>query len=154
VGCNCLSRAYDLAGVLGWVVASFFGKPLIEFLDLRRKVHEEIVYTGNVGFMDLQDEKQRARYDEAVENLRRLGAKVQAIDVAATTPLRFVLLKVGFNLEQAGRGLIGLSNSLHLRDGGRMMQTAWIQNGLKLPRDFTDEQIRESRKRMEQGGQM
>ena len=38
-------------GVAAWIVVSFFGKPLLDFLKLKSQVHEEIVFTGNVGAM-------------------------------------------------------------------------------------------------------
>ncbi len=131
-----------LLGVMGWLITSFFAKPLIDFLDLRRKVHEEIVYTGNIGAMQLGQEEDRAKFDEAVEDLRRLGAKVQATNVAATWPLRIFLSRFGYDLGKAGRGLIGLSNSLHLGDGSRELQTNWVQKGMKLPCDYRDEQLK------------
>jgi hypothetical protein len=40
-----------LLGVIGWLVASFFAKPFLDFLNLRSQVHEEIIFTGNVGTM-------------------------------------------------------------------------------------------------------
>jgi hypothetical protein len=83
-----------LLGVIGWLITSFIGKPFIDFLDLRRKVHEEIVYTGNIGAMQLGQEDQRAKFEGAFENLRRLGAKVQATHVAATRPLRILPVAV------------------------------------------------------------
>jgi hypothetical protein len=130
-------------GITGWLVASFFGKPLVEFLDLRRKVHEEIVYTGNVSTMSLEIPEEKRRYEAAFENLRRLGAKVQATNVASSWPLRLFLRKTGYNLAQAGGGLIGLSNSLHLEDGSKAIQRNSIQKGLRLPVDYTDQQIKD-----------
>ncbi|MGO9719147.1 MAG: hypothetical protein ACLPIG_11145 [Methylocella sp.] len=40
-----------LLGAAGWLAASFFGKPLLDFLNLRGQVHEEIIFTGNIGQM-------------------------------------------------------------------------------------------------------
>src|SRR5579864_6571056 len=137
-----------LLGGLGWIVASFFGKPLIEVYDLRRRVHEEIVYTGDISGYQFEDEKQRPVFLEAVENLRRLGAKVQAMNVSATESLRLFLSKRGYDLKLAGGGLIGLSNSLHARDGNRLVQTNAVQKGLELSRDYSDEQIRDTTARM------
>ena len=124
-------------------MTSFFGKPFVEFLDLRRKVHEEIVYTGNVRAIGFGIKENKVRFDEAVENLRRLGARVQAMNVSAAWPLRLFLEKTGYNLGQAGAALIGLSNSFHLEDGSRDEQTNAIQKGLDLPRDYTDEILKQ-----------
>jgi hypothetical protein len=66
--------------------------------------------------------------------------------------LRLFLAWTGFDLTQAGKGLIGLSNSLHLQDGSRAVQTNWVQKGLKLPRDHTDDLLKTVVKVMERRG--
>jgi Na+-driven multidrug efflux pump len=123
--------------VVGWIVFNFFAKPLVDFLSLRSQVHEEIIFTRNIGPMVAGT----ADHLKAVESLRRLGAKVQAMDENVSIsslwlvflPLRWFLSKQGYDLRRAGRGLIGLSNSLALTDGGRAYETKLIQVALKLP---------------------
>jgi hypothetical protein len=133
-----------LLGVIGWFAASFFAKPLIDFLNLRSQVHEEIIFTGNVGAMVTDT----PAYDKAVDSLRRLGARVQAANVSASKPLRWFLSRAGYDLHKAGGGLIGLSNSLITTDGSRALQTNSIQVGLRLPRDYDDELLRQVVERM------
>lgn len=126
-----------LLGVVGWIVTSFFAKPLVDFLSLRSQVHEEIIFTGNISPMVAGT----ADHLKAVESLRRLGAKVQAMNENVSIsslwlvflPLRWFLSKQGYDLRRAGRGLIGLSNSLALTDGGSAHETKSIQVALKLP---------------------
>lgn len=50
-------------------------------------------------------------------------------------------------MERAGNALIGLSNSLYKEDGLRAIKSDEIQKGLKLPREYTDDQIREIRRK-------
>lgn len=85
---------------------------------------------------------QTERYDAAVEELRRLGAKIQATSVAASSALRTFLAKSGYDLQQAGGGLIALSNTLHTEDGSKAIHKDAIQKGLRLPRDYSDERIK------------
>jgi hypothetical protein len=118
-----------LLGVVGWFVTGFFGKPLLDFLNLKSLVHEEIVFTGNVDAMVAST----ANYDTAVVSLRRLGAKVQATNVSASPPLQWFLSVRGYDLVKAGRGLIGLSNSLASTDGSRAHHMNRIRAALKLP---------------------
>jgi len=122
-----------LLGVGGWIVISFFAKPLLDFLNLRSQVHEEIIFTGNIGPMA----EGTANYDKAVESLRRLGAKVQATNVSVSSlpfvPLGWFLSMQGYDLVRAGRGLIGLSNSLTKTNGSRAHHINSIQAALKLP---------------------
>ena len=110
-----------LLGVGGWIVISFFGKPLLDFLNLKSQVHEEIIFTGNIGPMVAGT----PNHDKAVESLRRLGAKVQAMNANVSVsslpfvflPLRWFLSMQRYDLRRAGRGLVGLSNSLATEDG-------------------------------------
>jgi hypothetical protein len=98
-------------------------------------VHEEIIFTGNIDPMVAGE----ADHLKAFESLRRLGAKLQAMNENISSlrlvflPLRWFLSKQGYDLRRAGRGLIGLSNSLALTDGSRAHQINSIQAGLKLP---------------------
>jgi len=110
-----------LLGVAGWLAASFFGKPLLDFLNLRGQVHEEVIFTANVGQM--------------VANTCRLGAKLHATNVTTSYLLRWYLSIFGYDLAKAGGGLIGLSNSLGNIVGSRAFHNNSIQVGLKLPRD-------------------
>jgi hypothetical protein len=121
--------------IAGWLGASFFGKPLLDFRTLKSQVHEEIVFTGNMGGMVVPD-------DKTVESLRRLGARVQATDVSASRPLKWFLRVRGYDLVKAGRSLIGLSNSLASTDGSRALFIDSIQAGLKLPRDHDKDYLR------------
>jgi hypothetical protein len=122
-------------GVVGWFVASFFGRPYLDFLSLRSQVQEEIIFTGNVGPMTAHS---TADYEKAVGSLRRLGAKMQAMDVSAQPP-RWFLSLLGFDLAKAGRNLIGLSNAL--TDDGRVLHVDKIEVALNLPRSSTDDYL-------------
>lgn len=132
-----LQRALDgdeAAGGAGWLATSFFAKPFLDFLRLRGRVHEEIIFTANIGAMVVHT----TDYDKAVDALRRLGAKVQAMNVTDSRALRMFLRVRGYDLAKAGGGLIGLSNSLAKDDGSRALHRNSIQVGLKLPRDYDD----------------
>jgi hypothetical protein len=119
-----------LLGIVGWCVASFLATPFLDFLNLRRRVHEEVIFTGNIDAMVAG----KPEYEKAVNTLRRLGAKVQATNVAAAPPLLWFLRIRGYDLRRAGRSLIGLSNSLAETDDIRRPHTNSIQKGLRLPR--------------------
>ena len=120
---------------------SFVGKPLLDFLNLRSQVHEEIIFTGNIGPGPGYD---KSACDKAQESLRRLGAKVQATSITASRLLRRYLSRTGYDLAKAGDGLIGLSNSMgdDPSDFFRARYTNSIQVGPNLPRDRNDESMR------------
>jgi hypothetical protein len=128
-----------LFAVAGWFVASFFAKPFLDFLTLRGQVHEEIVFTGNIGTMTAHHKES---YDQAIGQLRRLGAKMQAMNVSATPVLRWFLFKSGYDLATAGKNLIGLSNALDDYDS-RALHVNKVQTALNLQRDYSDEDIQQ-----------
>jgi hypothetical protein len=111
--CMWSAIASFLLGVVGWLGVSFVGKPLLDFLNLRSQVHEEIIFTGNIGPMTADT----SVYDKAQNSLRRLGAKVHATNdvtawlplrwhatnVIASLPLRWYLSKTGYEPCQGGR---------------------------------------------------
>jgi hypothetical protein len=123
-----------LLGAAGWFAASFFGKPLLDFLNLRREVHEEIIFTANIGQMI----SSTSEHDQAQDTLRRLGARMQATHASALSLLRWFLSKAGYDLVMAGGGLIGLSNALEHLTGTRDFHTNSIRVGLKLPDNTMD----------------
>jgi hypothetical protein len=71
---------HALLGVAGWLAVSFFGKPLLDFLNLRSQAHEEVIFTRNIGQMV----EGTPVYEKAVGSLRRLGGKVQATNITAS----------------------------------------------------------------------
>jgi len=126
-----------LLGISGWLLASFFGKPWLDFMSLRSQVHEETIFTANVGGLADADDLR-----DAALSLRRLAAKMGATSVAAPRVLRRYLSLRGYDLDKAKGGLAGLSNSLASSDGGRALHLNRVQVGLRLPRDFDDLQLR------------
>ncbi len=68
-----------VSGAAGWFVTSFFAKPFLDFLALRGQVHEEMIFTGNIWPMTAHHKES---YDQAVNSLRRLGAKIHAMNVS------------------------------------------------------------------------
>jgi hypothetical protein len=129
-----------LLGVAGWFVTSFFAKPLLDFWNLRSQVQEEVIFTANVAPIAAHD----PRYRKTADSLRRLGAKVLAMNITESRPLRRYLSKCKYDLGKAGRGLINLSGTLAANSDParadserelRIRYTSEIQLGLKLPRE-------------------
>jgi hypothetical protein len=124
-----------LLGVSGWALVSFLGKPWLDFRDLKRRVHIEIIYTWNIGG-EVPDEVDynKDAFNEAVGSLRRLAAEVYAAKANAVPALAWLLETWwGYNLIKAGAGLIALSSSLEKADGSRALHRKSIEEALKLP---------------------
>ena len=150
--CSLVSGALCpmLLGAIGWLLASFFVKPLLHFSKLRAEVHEELIFSDNVSSHDRESEP--ARYLATVNALRRLGAKIEGIDVSAVGPFRIFLRRWRYDLRRARTALLALSNSLAERDGSRAIYTNGVQIGLRLPRTYDDDEIRRVQKRIGEGG--
>jgi hypothetical protein len=125
-------------GGAGWLITSFFAKPLLDFLQLRREVHEEIIMAANLGSVS-----ENAEIVDERKALRRLAARVEATAVTAPRLLRTFLARRGYDLTKAAGGLIGVSNSLTANDGARALHKNRAQTGLQLPREYTDQEIME-----------
>lgn len=133
-----------LLGLIGWFAASFLGKPFIDFQNLRAQVNEEVIFTANLDPIAAGTQRYDKVYDSAVESLRRLGAKMQATNATATSPLRWFLSQQGYDLVGAGTNLIGLSNSLAKPDRANHIDK--IQAALKLPREYEADYLSELRR--------
>ncbi|MCL2384229.1 MAG: hypothetical protein FWC84_00130 [Alphaproteobacteria bacterium] len=133
-----------LLGALGWFATSFFAKPLLEFINLKSEVLEEMIFSANIDALS----EGLPIYKTAVESLRRLGAKVLATDVTAPWLLRKFLDLWGYDLHTAGSNLIGLSNSLNVK--GRYLHADKIETSLLLPLTSSDEFIDTIKRQIQQ----
>ena len=125
-------------GFIGWVVAHFFASPILKFYRLREAVYEELFFTDNIS--DPKNDKEL--YFKAVDDLRRLAARLEALYVSMTIPVRWIMLKLGYDPMNAARGLTGLSNSLSDKSGGKAFQKHSVQKGLKFPLSYSAEKIK------------
>ena len=75
--------------------------------------------------------------------MRRLAAKLLAINSTATPLLMSIFSLLSYNLAIAGENLVGLSNSLGTP--GRAPHIDKIQSALGLPREYTAQDLDELR---------
>jgi hypothetical protein len=139
--------SFLLLGV-GWGARNFSAKPYLDFRNIKSQVDEQLISTWNVAPITAD----MPGYQKAQDSLRYLGAKVLATNNTASPPLRWYLSKAGYDLANAGAGLIALSKSL--ADSGphhRVIYKDRIQVGLKLQRDSSPEFLREMKEQIHQG---
>ena len=147
-----------LLGAMGWLALEFVGRPVRGFFDLRREVHQQLMFLANVAVpskassyghsahidailasargIDVEAEKaaharEVATFESAVTTLRRLGTQMKAFGETEFFAALSVRL-LGFDPVKAGSGLIGLSNSLHEYGQPRASHRATIEEALKL----------------------
>jgi hypothetical protein len=124
-------------GVVGWIVTHFAAVPILDFYGIRRRIHEELFFTKNVapGFMPDEDVR------KAIASIRRQAARLDALRVSLRAVPRAYLSWCRYNLVAASGGLIGISNSFGTSDGSLALHRHALQKSLKLPVEYTDEQI-------------
>jgi hypothetical protein len=108
---------------IGWVGLEFVGKPFRAFFDIKKECLEVLTLYGNVGAREfhLRDDHlapidprivaKEKRLQEAESAFRKCGSKLQAF--ANTETLAVIALRrLGYQPLDAGRGFVGLSNSI------------------------------------------
>ena len=132
-------------GAAGWFLTNFFAKPVLTFYDLRKSVHEELIFTGNltstgVSLGNSSDQQHAQPY----RALRRFGAQLAALEVSMVEPAKSFLKSHGYDLASAASGLISLANLLSTSiQGSRVGPRNQVEVALKLPRTYSDEDIRQ-----------
>ena len=116
-------------GAFGWFALELVGRPIRNFVDLRRSVRHQMLFLANVAAPQPREtcvtSEQIRQYDTDLKNareaqriLRDLASQMLAFaesERAACIAIR----PFGFNPSSAGSGLIGLSNTLDRRGTDR-----------------------------------
>jgi len=131
-----------VGAAIGWVVLEFVGKPCRVFLDVKKECVELLVLFGNVGpiGIELRDDPLRPRdpgiigkeerLRSAQEAFRKCGSKLQTFAKTETLAV-FALRAIGFRPLEAGRGFIGLSNSISEYGETRYQNRLLVERSLK-----------------------
>jgi hypothetical protein len=128
--------------VIGWVGLEFVGKPFRAFFDIKKDCLEVLTLYGNVGAreihirddhlrpIDLRIVARETRLQEAEAAFRKFGSRLQAF-ANTETLADFALRRLGYQPLEAGRGFIGLSNTLGEHGQARNDNRKLIERSLK-----------------------
>jgi hypothetical protein len=141
------------SAVLGWFVFELLGRPIRAFLELRRKILEQMRVLGNIPLPRPRElavsSRQIREYDQAVRNVRKaqrvfrnLGFRLLAFGENEPAT-RNALCLLGFNLVAAGSELIKLSEAYPRPDFDRIH----LQKQIKRALGVTDAPTAASRQR-------
>ena len=122
-------------GVLGWLLFHFFARQVLDFYELRKITHEELVFTANIGGAN------NIGFAKAQDDLRRLSAKMGALNRSLSTVSSRFLSWRGYDLEKAAGGLRGLSNNLGRAGYDKAYSRFSVEAGLRLPTEDTPERL-------------
>jgi hypothetical protein len=125
-----------------WVLLEFVGKPFRTFFDIKKECLEVLTLYGNVGArgvylhddhlrpIDPQILAKERRLQEAEAAFRKCGSKLQAF--ANTETLAVIAMRrLGYYPLEAGRGFIGLSNTVSEHGQARSDNRTLIERSLK-----------------------
>jgi len=128
-------------GAFGWFALEFVGRPIRNFLDLRRLVRHQMLFLANVPAPQPREtcvtSEQIQRYDVDVRNvreaqriLRDLGSQMLAFAETETAAC-IAIEPFGFDPSVAGRNLIGLSNTLDRYGADRAALRKKVEEALR-----------------------
>ncbi|MBI2586658.1 MAG: hypothetical protein HYW28_12440 [Rhodospirillales bacterium] len=122
-------------GMAGWFITHFVASPLLEFFRLRKLIHAELFFSGNISDRDSNpDDKD---YHAAKSALRRLAARLDALVHSMNWIVRANLAWRKYDLDKASRSLLGFSNSLNGRTPPSKAQFRYdVESALKLPMSY------------------
>lgn len=108
-----------LAGVAGWLIASFVGAPFIQFMELRRRIATARLRALNTPVnlkplftktIDAETQKDIDRLEAAKDQLREAAIEIEAFGQA--TPVARVLKLFGFDPREISNAAASYANSL------------------------------------------
>jgi len=133
-----------VGGVIAWFLTNFWGRPLVRFWDLRQKAHEAIFYYSNLSVAN-----DVARVKQGSARLRRLAARMSALQIAVPKFLAWLLRLRGYDLRGASIWLAALSATLGRQDAWEIEHRVKSQRALRLPVDRGDRERFERQERLE-----
>lgn len=118
-------------GVFGWFVANFFGAPLLDILLLRREIHQELIFLWDVRLLSDDLALREHQFNDAARRIGKLGSRLTALKGSLHQPLQFIVSKLGYDLDDAGRDLRYLASELD--DDKRLLIRCQVEIALRLP---------------------
>jgi hypothetical protein len=129
-----------LGAVFGRLARNFLGKSVLEFVKVRHEIQKELTYLSNVDLPSSQTfrEGAAAEYEEEVRifsdargKVRRLGSKLSALNTSLYRPMSYLLLILGYKIDDAAKNLLRLS--AEFEDDDRALSLYQIEVALRLP---------------------
>ena len=130
-----------VVAIIGYLGLNFVGKDIVSFRALRREILQELDNTANVD----QREGNEARWDQASSKLRSLSVSLSAVHKTSNRIVRWYFWRNDYNLPNAARGLMGISNSLGGKDWHRASYRYKVEQALKFPHELPKDLIEEMR---------
>ena len=130
-----------VVAIIGYFGLNFVGKDIVSFRALRREILQELDNTANVN----QRKGDEARWDQANSKLRSLSVSLSALHETSNRIVRWYFWRYDYNLPNAARHLMGISNTLGGKDWHRASHRYKVEQALKFPHELPKDLIEEMR---------
>lgn len=135
-----ITITFLIAGA-SWYIYHFFGNQILDFINLRKAIQEELIYAANIWDAKYDTDRVIRTYDK----IRRLSAQLTALDTSLFPWSRFVLYKLfKVDLKTAAQQLlIYEADIIDVQNTGGIRTQAKhkIEKALCLPFTDTSERI-------------
>jgi hypothetical protein len=131
-----------IGGIISWFATNYYGRNLLRFWEKQLETHKALFLLQST--------------PNECASLWQLAAEIDGLRIILPKPLHWYLRKRGYDLHSAAKGLIELSNRLGSGDVSESYDMTCfrvlVQKALRLPCEPTDEDLAESRRRLEKAG--
>jgi hypothetical protein len=123
-----------IGGIATWLFVDFVTRPLRQFYQMRAEIFERIQYYGNLPTHEpgaSLETGEAERPIEAMNALRQLSTRMMSF-AATEAPAVWLLRQCGYDPIQAGRALIGYSNTIMMQGGERAIHRKKVLTALRI----------------------
>lgn len=122
------------AGVVGYLVTTFWIQPILRYRDIRERVHSDLIFYADVVNADGLSDDMKRRMWERIAADRRHSADLRASFAQLPRLYRGWLSLCGFDPERVSEHLMGLSNTFDYEEAAKRVKA--IRCGLRLPPEW------------------
>ena len=110
-----------VAGAMGYWIATFWMKPILQYRELRMKVFADFIFYAQVVNADGLNDRMKTLYEERITSNRRHSADLAACLTELPSWYRWWLQRKGQAPERAASHLIGYSNTTEYETAAKVM---------------------------------
>ena len=119
-------------GALGYWVATFWMKPLLQYREIRSKILIDLIFYAQVTNADGLNERMKALYEDRVVSNRRLSSELTACLLELPFWYTWWLVRIRRQIpERAAIDLIGFSNTTEFVEGTKRVDRIKTALGFK-----------------------
>ena len=120
-----------LAGATGYWISTFWMRPILQYRNLKMKVHADFIFYAQVVNADGLNDRMKSLYEERIVANRRNAAELTACLSELPRLYKWHLIQNGQAPEGACRHLIGYSNTTEYEAASKLVAAIKRELGIK-----------------------